>query len=46
MTNINQQQPINILKALILSADKGSLSCVLIGKILFFQCEIKTGQVL
>ena len=32
MTNISQQQPINILKPLILSADKGSLSCVLIGQ--------------
>ena len=31
MTNISQQQPINILKSLVLSADKGSLSCVLIG---------------
>ena len=32
MTNISQQQPINILKPLILSADKGSLSCVLFGQ--------------
>ena len=30
MTNISQKQPINILKQMILSADKGSLSCVLI----------------
>ena len=30
-TNLSQQQPINILKPL-LSADKGSLSCVLIGQ--------------
>ena len=32
MTNISQQQPMNILKPLIFSADKGSLSCVLIGQ--------------
>ena len=32
MTNISQQQPINILKPLFLSADKGLLSCVLIGQ--------------
>ena len=30
MTNISQKQPVNIVKPLILSADKGSLSCVLI----------------
>ena len=32
MTNISQQQPMNILKPLFLSVDKGSLSCVLIGQ--------------
>ena len=32
MTNFSQQQPINILKPLLLSADKGSLSCILIGQ--------------
>ena len=32
MTNISQQQLISILKAIILSADKGSLSCVMIGQ--------------
>ena len=32
MTNISQQQPINILKPLLLSADKGSLSSVLNGQ--------------
>ena len=32
MTNISQQQPINILKPFSLSADMGSLSCVLIGQ--------------
>ena len=30
MTNLSQQKPINILKPLLLSADKGSLSCILI----------------
>ena len=30
MTRISQKQPINTLKPLVLSADKGSLSCVLI----------------
>ena len=32
MTNNSQKQPINNLKPLILSADKGSLSYVLIGR--------------
>ena len=32
MTYPSQKQPINILKRLFLSADKGSLSCVLIGQ--------------
>ena len=33
MTNISQKQPVNILKPLaFLSADKGTLSCVLIGQ--------------
>ena len=32
MTSISQKQLINIFKQLILSADKASLSCVLIGQ--------------
>ena len=32
MTNISQQQPINILKALIFICHKGSLCCLLIGQ--------------
>ena len=32
MTIISQKQPVNILKPLFLSADKASLSCVLIGQ--------------
>ena len=36
MTNISQQQPINILNHRFLSADKGSLNCVMIGQTLIF----------
>ena len=32
MTNVRQQQPINILKPLIFVYHRGSLSCVLIGQ--------------
>ena len=32
MTNSSQNRPVNILKPFFLSADKGSLSCVLIGQ--------------
>ena len=43
LTKFSQQQSINILKPLILSADKGSLSCVLIGQnqFPFFLCFLK-----
>ena len=37
MTNISQNQPVNTLKPLFLSADKRSLSCVLIGQNLIFR---------
>ena len=48
MTIISQQQPINILKPPILSTDKGSLSCVLVGqnliltKVRFASCNSLT----
>ena len=32
MTYISQKQPVKFLKPLVLSADKGSLRCVLIGQ--------------
>ena len=40
MTNFSQQQPINTLKPLSLSTDKGSLSYILIGQTLVSEKQI------